>query len=1192
MTDEPTIDGRRREELYREATEIAPYYTEEWKPGSDDPGTALVRLFAELAEEVVERLDHVPEKHRVSFFDTLGFTRDPSQPATAPVTFEIADGVDGNVSIPAGTEATATAAGDRPERTFRVAASDAFEAAPANVTAAYSVDPETDAIFEHWSALTADAETTLFDGVDRQAHVLYVGHPERLAVTPSENDDESASSTAIQVSIETNVSAELLRDTLVWEYYGEREVDGETVEGWHAFQGAAGRWPAVPSESVSSELVVESTIRFLEGQGVELTAADARAIERQLLMQASFQGEFASFATVRSDGGRTATPASRDSGGRAAKRAERLVREYVQTESATAESTRVDERSPTAETLSLHLDGTPTETAVNGIESRWIRARVPDWYTEGDPFDIVIGSTGDAETPLPVRVGPERHEAAMPPDTLLANDVELSASGDESDGGGVLPLGKTPRPQDAFYVASSEVLSKPGSKVEIVFEPPAVEPDSENTQEVVMASFEVEREGKAERRTRNGGNDDVDPDVRWEYWDGSAWSRLDVLTDTTAELTRPDHGGQPRSITFRVPDDLEETSVSGHDGHWVRARLVGGGYGRVVARQRPDDSWVSEHEVTPPRVGSVALRYREEDLSKPAAHIVTENNLAYSADLAGRSRFAPFVRVPETEQTLYVGFDGPLDDGPINLFFSLADTQYPDGFHSRVRWEYRDGTNWREVSVRDGTEGLTERGIVGLTFPKRTERFDRFGRSDHWLRARVTGTAFDDADADADATSAADDAEAESTSCCGREPCGTTVETAPPAGIPQNTRPVVDGLYHNVTWLRNVRRIGDEILGSSTGDQNQQFGVANPPVTEIAVWVDERRTLSEGQRETLQAEQPDRVNSETGPEGDLQSVWVRWEQVANFLESAPDDRHYVLTQATGELAFGDGKRGRIPPRGTDNVKATYETGGGAAGNVDAGAISELKSGISHVDAVTNPVAADGGADVESTAGVLDRAPKELRDRDRAVTEADFERIADDASRRLARTRCLSGMNRAGEHESGWVTMLIVPDSPREKPVPSVTLREQVHAHVSDRAPATLIGAPDQLVVRGPSYVGVSVEADLVTTGVGSVSTLEETAEAAVTSFLHPLTGGDDGTGWEFGDGPCLSDLYALLERIDGVDHVSDLELRFHGSGTPVTIREGDEEPSMSADALVHSATHEITALVAGTGDGAGNGGDA
>ena len=1187
MSDEPTIDGRRREELYREVAEIAPYYTDDWEPGAGDGGTAVAQIFSRLAEQVVERLDRVPEKHRVSFYDTLGFTRDPPQSARAPVSFEIPDGVERNVPIRAGTEVTAPAADDRPEQTFRVAAADAFEATPANITSAYSIDPETDAIYEHWGALTAGDETTLFRGADRQGHVLYIGHPDQLSITPSEADSgEGAGTAAIEVSLETDTPIDLLRGTLVWEYYGERNIDGETIEGWHAVRGTAGQWPVAALADVSAERVVESTIRYIEDQGHELTAADARALRQEIVQGTAFETSGTPPVATLSDGGRTPTRVNRTADGRAAAKAQRLLEAHVRSASSSAES----DRTSNGVTLSLSITGTPAETEVAGIESRWIRVRIPEWYTDGELFDVIIGNAEAAEPRDPIRVGPKPHTSAIPPDTLLGNDVELSHTGEGSDG--LLPLGTVPRPQDAFYVASAEVFSKKGATVEIVFEPP---PSGEEYleqygTEAAERFVESEREEstyaelgytKSETIHEETESEGVDPNVNWEYWDGSSWSRLPVEADSTAELTKPEPGGDTRSVRFQVPGDLEATTVAGHEGHWIRARLVGGAYGGVIARKQSDDSWVSRHEVTPPRFGSVSLRYHDSDLSKPARHVVTENNLAYSGDLADRDQFAPFTRVPDTEQTLYLGFDGALDDGPLNLFFALAGAQYPDDFHSRVRWEFEDGPTWRRLSVSDGTEGLTERGIVGLSFPARTTPAERFGRESHWIRARVAGTAFAGSDAEADDSPEAPDSRDESTGVYGIEPCGVTVETEPPGGSPRNRLPVVDGLYYNTAWLRNVRTVSDEILGSSSGDPDQTFRVSSPPVTEIEVWVDERRALSEGERRDLEAEFPDRVEAEVDSDGDLRSFWVRWERVDYFLGSGENDRHYVLTQATGDLQFGDGEQGQIPPRGTDNVKASYKTGGGEAGNVAADAISDLKSSIPYVDAVTNPVSADGGADIESTKEVLERAPKELRDRDRAVTEADFERIAADASRRLARTRCYSGMNPASESESGWVTVLIVPDSGREMPVPSVTLREEVHAHVSERAPATLVGDPDQLVVRGPSYVGVSVTADLVTTGVGSVSTLEETAVTEAAAFLHPLTGGDDGDGWAFGDAPCLSDLYGLLEAIDGVDHVADLELDFQGDDESVRVREGDTEPSLATDALVYSGTHEVTANVAG-----------
>ena len=102
-------------------------------------------------------------------------------------------------------------------------------------------------------------------------------------------------------------------------------------------------------------------------------------------------------------------------------------------------------------------------------------------------------------------------------------------------------------------------------------------------------------------------------------------------------------------------------------------------------------------------------------------------------------------------------------------------------------------------------------------------------------------------------------------------------------------------------------------------------------------------------------------------------------------------------------------------------------------------------------------------------------------------------------------------------------------------------------------------------------------AELVATAGTTVSALEERAEEVIGAYLHPLTGGDDGTGWPFGVLPCRSDLYALLEGVEGVDHVASLDLTFAGSEGTVTVEADDRRPRVARDALVHSGTHRTTA---------------
>jgi len=111
-----------------------------------------------------------------------------------------------------------------------------------------------------------------------------------------------------------------------------------------------------------------------------------------------------------------------------------------------------------------------------------------------------------------------------------------------------------------------------------------------------------------------------------------------------------------------------------------------------------------------------------------------------------------------------------------------------------------------------------------------------------------------------------------------------------------------------------------------------------------------------------------------------QTVWVRWHQVPAFTGSGPRSRHYLLDHGSGRVVFGDGERGMPLPAGTNNVVARYRTGGGPGGNLGQGAIAQIKSPLPGVASVSNPVGADGGAEVESEAAAVARGPRTLSHR--------------------------------------------------------------------------------------------------------------------------------------------------------------------------------------------------------------------
>ncbi|MDS0301120.1 baseplate J/gp47 family protein [Halogeometricum sp. S1BR25-6] len=1129
MSSDPILDGRDRDEFLEAAFTRAPQYVPEWESAEGEFGTALLRLHAELVGDVAERADRLLEKHRAAFADALGFERAPPSPSRLAVSVAVTPTATANVPIPPRTRVLATGL-DGVERTFEVEADAAFEATPARLRRVFSVAPRVDAVYDHTSALGSEEEShhsfSPFTGENRQRHDLYLGDDDLLTLAPG---------SSLRVLFTTRWSPALFRDCLTWEYHGvETDAEGTEREGWHPLElqtsARACRYSLRAVARRLADLVAERRPEYVVRTATDdAEAASVTAVAAALREWATDRNQRTERAVLDA-----LLPIDATDDDRAAATDAFRSLDYPDTRSAVRDS-------PSTVTLDFTVRGEPTPVAVAGVESQWVRGRLPP----GTPFEGLF-SVSVSEPSFRVLTRGTVFTGGVRPDRLLYGVVPLSVE----EGSSFRPLGPTPNLQDAFYVASDEAFTKRGERVTLGF----TYADGDDT---------------ADRGVEGGA-----PTLSWEYWDGVGWAELPDVTDGTEALTTEG------TVGFTVPTDLAPTSVVGREGRWIRARLVDGRYLRTTYAQ---SNGTVETETTgaSPRYGDLRLSY---NTRAPAAHVLTYNGFEYSADLAGGDGpIQPFSGLPDVDQTLYLGFDAPLTDGPLSILFDIEAREYPAEFRPRLRWERcasPEHDRWVPVSSTDQTAGLTERETTSLTFEAPTVPTMRFGSELHWLRARVTDDAFAVTDepllrrhprrANDDGASAEGFVTPDQTGerlVAGDRTAGRTT-----------TPPTLEGIHSNTGWARDVRTVEAEVLGSSDGSVNQSFAAGISPVFEETIWVDESATLSTGERADLAASCPEDVESVADADGRLRAFWVRWTRVSAFLASDSTDRHYTLDAVAGEVRFGDGVSGRIPPRGRENVRATYLTGGGIAGNVPPGAVTGLTSGVPLIEAVVNPIGADGGADGESTAAVLDRVPGAIRDRGRAVAAADLERIAKAAVPRVARAKCLPDLGPSGDPTPGWVTLVVVPDAREGLPSPSRELRRVVHETLREHVPASLVvPGRERLLVRGPNFVTVSVETTVVGTDITSVTTLEQLATEHIGAFLNPLTGGPGGTGWWFGELPSLSEVYAMLERIEGVDHVERLSVTYRGSERDVTVTEGEPLPTVAADVLAFGGTHDVTA---------------
>lgn len=281
---------------------------------------------------------------------------------------------------------------------------------------------------------------------------------------------------------------------------------------------------------------------------------------------------------------------------------------------------------------------------------------------------------------------------------------------------------------------------------------------------------------------------------------------------------------------------------------------------------------------------------------------------------------------------------------------------------------------------------------------------------------------------------------------------------------------------------------------------------------------------------------------------DNDGTWRRWKSVDDLAFCGPADRVFVVDRTARTLRFGDGLNGRIPrlvpvKANDHNVKLAYLAGGGAAGNVGD---SLPWRGVHHDHfRACNLVAAAGGRDPESIAEARGRMSTALRQPTRAVTRHDYRDLAK-STKGIVIARAHAAI---GEHPRfpcipvpGAVTLFAVPHAPRDddesercgssfvaapRPDPGAL------AHLSQEMDSRrLVGT--ELFIRAPFYRNVSVVVEIAAEPVDP-TVLRLRITKRLERFLDPLTGGEAGDGWPFGEPLRPSELLRVAQSELGDD---------------------------------------------------------
>lgn len=642
--------------------------------------------------------------------------------------------------------------------------------------------------------------------------------------------------------------------------------------------------------------------------------------------------------------------------------------------------------------------------------------------------------------------------------------------------------------------------------------------------------------------------------VVWEYFNGTRWTELGRSTpDGAPDGQKNDFRDSTHAFTktgtfsFIRPQDFQMLEVNGQEGSWFRARIHQGDFGRAGGYEVVDGNWVwkDEHPLAPPAFKVLEVRYSQ--VPYPVDKCWTYNDFTYvdrSDTVRDQHRsFQAFEPFREENPAMYLGFDSPFPENQIKLYIRLeefeedhAELVLDEPFaeeaserekrkrtrkdDQRLGWEYWNGERWTDIKPRDGTQNLTRSGTLEFRGQPDFQAKQEFGEEMYWLRCRLE--------------------------------MGSYARS-----------PKVEDLLVNTVPAVHATEVKNEVLGHSDGTPDQRFTFSRFPVLPGArVLVREHDMPSNREiKRIMDQEGEDALKIETDEAGNPTEIWTRWHKVESFYASTVTDRHYTIDPVVGNVIFGDGRRGMIPPPGPNAVVAeSYMTGGGLVGNVGAGALNVLRQSVPYVERVSNYYKARGGADLETMGEAKLRGPQVIRHRYRAVTVEDYEWLALRASPNVARATCLKTPRKEGE-----VTLLIIPKGEqrsrdlKKKPIPAPELLRRVHDFLDERRLVTT-----QLRVGKPRFVEISVHVAVVLKQGGpNFDRIKQNLEDAVRTALHPLFGGPGGKGWPFGRAIHKSDLYRVVEGEDGVDYVADLDI-FDEDLKRTTV-----QVSLREDELVH-----------------------
>ncbi len=693
-------------------------------------------------------------------------------------------------------------------------------------------------------------------------------------------------------------------------------------------------------------------------------------------------------------------------------------------------------------------------------------------------------------------------------DSVEVGNVLISAGGDSrkpeyvGDGSVEFTSGKfdiftdTLAVYNECYIGHDPCFSKAGSRISLDFKV------SYHDNHLRISAEEEEQElAIIKRKPKKTPMDNpvfvkVD-EITIEYYNGIGWKKLYCDQEYAAMFENCEEGIY--KLSFICPDDWMESESGPYSGRTLRFRILKSDncYLRPGIHTYPT---VENLKITYSYEGKFVQPYKLERIAGTKKEDITDK-------LTSDKDFTVLSGIDYHSDALYIGLDRKISEGPVSIFFQLADTNNQNSI--KFRLEYSGPNGFTEMKFTDLTEDFTRSGTLMFLPPSDMTECTLEGNRLYWIRLSRARSQKDDRNN---------------------------------AFLPHIVR-----LCLNAVIVTNVQTSeeNDYYIEEVMPNMNISLGAEN--ILDAEVWVNEMGFTRKEEMDRLLLEHPEKVRAEYDFLGRISAFYVLWNEVDNFSE-ATDRRSYRIDRMTGRIHFSDGNKCDMP-RVTSDVafKARIRSTDGEKGNLSVGEITDFMGAAPYIDTVFNPIRAHGGSNLESIDHALMRCAGIMHSRWKLVSEGDYVRHVMEFSDSIDRTKVVVGETIDGGMNPADISVVLLMKDYADGAFSYHRIAGALKKDILTNCELTV--TDDNLHIVEPIFVDISVCVWAMVMDMDDAFEVQNEVKRVLSEYLDPVrTAYHD--GWDIGVLPKESQILmrlgvlrskAVIQRITMIGRYVDSE---------------------------------------------------